>query len=193
MDVATLKRTFERLIKSEKFKYNTRYREKILLRNGIEAVVRLVRPEDKVLFMEGFQKLSPHSRFMRFHSSKLSLSPEELSYFTEVDGNNHVAIGVSTRNPDKSFTGMGVARFIRFKDAPELAEAAIVIRDEFQQLGLGTILLTRIMEAGRERGIKRFQFGVLQENAGMRKLLDKVCALYEIDFDGEQLVIDVAL
>lgn len=66
MNSAIFKRIFERFVTSKKFKYNTGYREKVLLQNGIEAVVRLVRPEDKELFRECFSKFSPHSRFLRW-------------------------------------------------------------------------------------------------------------------------------
>src|SRR5207244_92171 len=111
----------------------------------------------------GFAGLSAESRYRRFFSAKDRLSEAELRYLTEVDGVDHFALGALHDGE-----GAGVARFVRLRDRPDTAEAAIVVVDERQGCGLGRLLLTRLTEAARERGITRFRSDVLARNQAAR-------------------------
>jgi GNAT superfamily N-acetyltransferase len=151
------------------YHYDDRYREEARLPAGLQVVFRAVHPEDKNLLAEGMSRLSPASRYFRFLSPKKSLSKIELAYFTEVDGHNHFAIGVARPQPGGGEEGIGVARFVRFQDDPEVAEPAVTVIDDYQGCGVGTALLRRLVEAARERGIKRFRCEFLADN-------QRVCA-----------------
>src|SRR6266568_8681079 len=74
-------------------RFDGRYRETALLRDGSRVVLRLVRPDDKALLRRGFERLSPESRYRRFMSAKSQLTDAELAYLTEVDGWSHFALG----------------------------------------------------------------------------------------------------
>ncbi|MBI2373911.1 MAG: GNAT family N-acetyltransferase [Deltaproteobacteria bacterium] len=142
------------------------------LRDGTQVRLRLIRPDDKQLLADGLARMSPESRYYRFFSAKDHLTSAELRYLTELDGENHVAIGAARTGPSGEDVGMGVARFIRFRDRPEVAEAAVTVIDEAQGLGLGKILLSRLLVAASERGVKRFQCDFLAHNKGMRALVE---------------------
>jgi hypothetical protein len=109
------------------------FAEHAALRDGTRIVVRLIRSDDKDLLRAGFDRLSPASRYARFLAPKASLSDDELRYLCEVDQENHVAIG-AVREDDPAF-GLGIARFIRQLDQPDIAEAAIAVADEVQHRG----------------------------------------------------------
>src|SRR5215813_10393760 len=143
-------------------RFDADYREKVVLKGGTEVVLRLVRPDDKPLFVAGFARLSPESRYFRFFTGKDHLTDAELRYLTELDGENHLAIGAL--GPDGQ--GAGVARFIRLAQEPEVAELAVTVVDSMQRKGLGRILSERLMAAARERGVKRLRAEILAENRG---------------------------
>jgi GNAT superfamily N-acetyltransferase len=128
-----------------------------------------VRADDKERLREGFQQLSPESRYLRFHGAKTDLSEAELRYLTEVDGVRHFAIGAIDGE-----RGLGVARLVQLDGEPGVAEAAITVLDEMQGKGLGTLLFQRLVAAAAERGIERIRCLVLGSNQPMQDLLRKL-------------------
>ena len=144
------------------------------LRDGTPVIVRRVVPGDKDLIREGFARLSPETRLRRFLAPIAELSEEELRHLTEVDQVNHVAWIAVLR--DQPGSAIGIGRFVRVPDEPEVAEAAITVGDEFQGRGLGTLLLALLAAAARVAGITSFRAWVLEENAPMRELLEDVGA-----------------
>ncbi len=144
--------------------------EEVTLRDGSIVRLRPVRPEDKPLFLEAWERLSPRSRYRRFLAAKDRLTPAELRYLTEVDGENHVAI-VALHGPPGRERGVGVARFVRLPGRPGAAEAALAVTDDFQNRGLGALLADRLARAARRRGIRRAVCEVLPGNEPVRKLL----------------------
>lgn len=155
--------------------------------------LRLIGPEDKALLRDGFARLSPESRYRRFFAAKRELSPEELRYFTEFDGMSHLAIGAIHVRSDRSEEGLGVARFVRLPNEPTVAEAAVVVVDDYQNRGLGHLLLIRLVAAARERGIERFRATTLVENPAARALMTDLGAEPQTSNDDETLSVDVAL
>ena len=173
-------------------RFHSQYRERLSLADGTWAELRMVRPEDAALLREGFERLSPRSRFQRFLSAKPRLSVEELNYLTSMDGEMHVAIGAVTWSPAGRELGLGVARFFRSAQAPEVAEVAITVVDEAQGKGLGRILMDKLVEAARERGVERFDFRVLAGNLPMYKLVQTL-APCEPEQDDDALCFSVPL
>jgi hypothetical protein len=66
--------------------------ERVELRDGSQIEVRPITPDDKQALVDGFEKLSPESRYRRFLTPVRRLRPGLLAYFTEVDHHNHEAI-----------------------------------------------------------------------------------------------------
>jgi RimJ/RimL family protein N-acetyltransferase len=176
------------------YHFDERYLERTRLEDGTEVVLRLVGPEDKALIVEGFARLSPEARYRRFFSMKQRLSAEELRYFTEFDGLNHLALGAILVRADGSERGIAVARFVRASDDPHAAEAAVVVVDEFQQRGLGKLLLDRLVAAARERGIDRFRATTLAENPAARALMAELGGVPHAEHTGDDtLSVEVTL
>lgn len=155
-------------------RYRPDYRERVRLADGREAVLRLVIPADKPLLKRGMDDFSPESRFHRFLGTKPALSDDELRYLTEVDGVDHFAIGATLAGPEGDEQGIGVARFVRFRDDPGVAEPTVAVLDAYQRLGLGTMLFERLVAAARERGVRRFSGRMLTHNDAMRRLLRRL-------------------
>jgi GNAT superfamily N-acetyltransferase len=158
------------------------------LRDGSTALLRPIVPSDKERLAEGLHNLSSRSRFLRFGSSVSKLTEEQLRYFTELDYDDHVALGaIDPEHPERP--GMGVARYIRLKESPKVAELAVAVADEYQGRGLGTILLAVLVHIARARGVEVFRNYVLEQNDEMLEMLDQLGAtrrsigggMYEVD------------
>jgi GNAT superfamily N-acetyltransferase len=70
--------------------------------------------------------------------------------------------------------GIGVARFVRLPEDPELAEFAIAVADSWHGVGVGTALLRRLTMRAREEGIRRFSAEILSENRPMLHLVQEL-------------------
>ena len=145
----------------------------VALRDGSRVLIRQVQPADAPLLADGFTRLSPQSRRMRFLARKDQLSAAELRYFTDVDHHNHEALGALDQMDGR---GVGVARYIRDADDPHAAEIAVTIVDDWHGRGLGTELLTQLSRRARAEGIHRFTALVAADNQAIAGLLRKMCA-----------------
>jgi GNAT superfamily N-acetyltransferase len=145
---------------------------KATLRDGTPVLIRPIRPDDKQMLVDGFNRLSEESRLRRFLAPVSGLTDAMLAYLTEIDYVDHFAW--LARRADDPLMGLGVARYVRLKDEPEIAEAAITVIDEYQGLGLGTILVGLLGARAREAGITAFRAYVLEDNAPMRALLEEL-------------------
>ncbi|GIV85923.1 MAG: hypothetical protein KatS3mg052_2930 [Candidatus Roseilinea sp.] len=68
---------------------------------------------------------------------------------------------------------IGVGRLIKLRGGEE-AEFAILISDEYQHQGLGRELLRRLVEIGRQEGVKRIVAEILPDNVGMIRVSEQV-------------------
>ena len=159
--------------------------EELALRDGTRARLRTIRPTDKERLVAGLARLSPQSRYLRFFTDKQRLTDAELRYLTELDGEHHFAIGASRVDADGGEgEGLGIGRFVRLPGEPTVAEPALAVVDDAQGLGLGRLLLLRLIAAAAERGVKTFRCDFLAMNRGMQALLEDVSPDVRFRSDG---------
>ena len=141
-----------------------------ILDDGTHVAFRPIRPDDKDILRRGFAMLSPESRYRRFFRSIDHLSEAQLRYLTEVDFENHFA-WVASAPDDEGAPGIGVVRWIRTKDAPDVAEGAVTVVDDYQNRGVGKALLWLGARSAIEHGIRAIRVNTLAENGPVIQLL----------------------
>lgn len=153
---------------------------KTILKNHESVNFHFVGPECKTCFSNGFYKLSGSSVYSRFNTSLKKLSKSYLKYLTEIDNQNHLALGAGycIDCTEDLNNGMGVARYIKKDKYSNCAEFAITVLDSYQNMGLGTILLCLLIKYGLLNKIKYFYAYVKYDNLPMLKLLDKFDSQY---------------
>lgn len=147
------------------------------LSDGTNVVIRPIRPEDAELEQQFMRSLSEESRYFRFMNSIQELTQTMLVRFTQLDYSREIALIAVTETHTKT-TGhheieLGVARYSMNPDG-ESCEFAIVIADDMHGKGLGSKLMTALMDAARQRGLKVIQGEVLSQNAHMLSLMKKL-------------------
>ena len=140
----------------------------VVLRDGSKVVIRPVQRDDAPLLADGFARLSPQSRRLRFLRTKDELTPAELRYFTDVDHLDHEALGALDHPGGR---GVGVARYVRDAGDPHAAEIAVTVVDDWQGRGLGTELLAQLSGRARAAGIRRFTALASADNQAVAGLL----------------------
>ena len=146
------------------------------LRDGELVDFRPVKQNDKGTIQKGMLALSSKSRYFRFFSPILKLSDTQLYDFTEIDQHNHVAwMALAHNEPEQR--GLGIARFIRIQNQPEIAEFGVAVIDSYQHRGLGTILLAVLYRMASIKSIEILRGFVLPDNTVMRNWLGRLGAV----------------
>jgi GNAT superfamily N-acetyltransferase len=163
--------------------------ERVTLRDGSVIVVREVRPEDKPLFLAGWERFGKTSRLRRFMGVKQHLAVDDLAFFTDLDHDDHEALGAIDPAAGE---GLGVARYIRDPRRPDTAEAAVSVIDTWQGRGLGGMLLERLRARACEHGITRFTAELRADNRAMLRLFEHL-GRTDVRRDAGDLELDVDL
>jgi GNAT superfamily N-acetyltransferase len=153
--------------------FNETYREDLVLPDGGVMRLRLACPADRDGIIEAFDRLSAQTRIQRWFYPKMRLTEEEIAALVSpIDDAHGAIVAVELGSDGSEKAGIGMARFVRSKESPDSAEIAITLVDDWQGLGIGRILLHRLLAMVSERGIP-FVDGRLQaENRRMRHLLE---------------------
>jgi GNAT superfamily N-acetyltransferase len=160
------------------------------LPDGSEVVVRPVRPEDKPLFLAGWERFGEESRYRRFMAYKKRLTVRDLAFFTEVDHVDHEAIVATALRTGE---WLGVARYVRAEDRPDAAEASVAVVDAWQGRGLGGVLLRRLCRRAVANGIRTFRASLLTGNRSMLHLFERLGEVAVRGVEGGVIEIDVEL
>ncbi len=162
----------EQLPRSAIRPYPTRYIAPWTLPNGEEVVIRPVRPEDEPLMVDFNATLSPDSIYLRyFHPISVSqlTSHEQLARLCFIDYDREMNLVAERRKVDGAIEIIGLGQLTKLHGSRE-AEFAILIGDSYQRHRLGTELLRRLIDFGRDEKLERIVAEILPENEGMKQV-----------------------
>ena len=145
--------------------------------DGTEVTIRPIRPEDEPLIVQFHQNLSEQSVYFRyFHLMTLGrrTAHERLTRICFIDYDREMALVVDFKNPETGTNEiLGVGRLSKLHGVNE-AEFAMLVSDLYQRQGLGTELLRRLVQIGRDEKLDRITADILSENRPMQRVSEKV-------------------
>jgi acetyltransferase len=149
--------------------YPKELEETVGLGDGRTLLLRPILPEDEPSLQEAFSKLTPEEVRLRFFVPLKTLDHVTAARFTQIDYDREMALvltepGIAGRTPIH-----GVVRLISDPDN-ERGEYAIVVNHDMTGMGLGILLMRRILDYARSRGVREIYGDVLRENRTMLKL-----------------------
>ncbi|HSM60020.1 MAG TPA: GNAT family N-acetyltransferase [Longimicrobiales bacterium] len=135
------------------------------LMDGRKIELRPARLTDEEPLQDLFYRLSDDSTYRRFMGYKSVHPHAEMQKLVDTDYDTSMALIASAEEGgEESIVGM--ARY-DVDPGTMLADIAFVVRDEWQGQGLGTLLMRRMIEVARSRGIAGFTADVLMSNKPM--------------------------
>ncbi len=140
------------------------------LKDGTSILIRLNDPCIKDCIVQGFDELSAQSRYLRFFIPLKTLPDAQFKNLTDIDNVNRVVVTALEIQGDENRC-IGLARYFRLDEEPDVAEFAVTVIDEFQKRGVGMILLNALMDRARENRIRVFRGSVLVSNYHMIRIL----------------------
>ncbi|HVP43287.1 MAG TPA: bifunctional acetate--CoA ligase family protein/GNAT family N-acetyltransferase [Terriglobales bacterium] len=156
--------------------YPTQYAGPWTMHDGTPISIRPIRPEDEPLMVDFHKGLSERSVYLRyFNALKLSqrIAHERLTRICFIDYDREMALVAEHRRPDGTREIIGVARLSKLHGLNE-AELAVLISDLYQHRGLGTELLRRVLQFGRDEKLDRAFSSFMEENVEMARISEKL-------------------
>lgn len=157
------------------------------LRSGHALYIRPIRPEDAALEIAFVDRMSEHSRYMRFFNTVRELTPTMLARLTQVDYDRELALIALSAENGEAEQIVGVARFAPNPDG-ESCEFAIATDDQWSGRGVAMILMERLFAAARDVNYSSMTGCVLPENNAMLRLANKLNFTRTKDEDDPALV-----
>ncbi|MBF2021742.1 MAG: bifunctional acetate--CoA ligase family protein/GNAT family N-acetyltransferase [Hydrococcus sp. C42_A2020_068] len=147
------------------------------MEDGTPVTIRPIRPEDEPQMVQFYQTLSEQSIYLRyFHLMALSrlTTHEWLTRLCFIDYDREMALVAEHRNPATGTPEiLAVGRLSKLPGVNE-GEFAMLVSDPYQRLGLGTELLKRLVQVGRDEQLERISAEILPENHAMQRVCEKV-------------------
>ncbi|WP_084963826.1 bifunctional GNAT family N-acetyltransferase/acetate--CoA ligase family protein [Thermoactinospora rubra] len=145
-------------------RYPAHWEADVVLADGGTAHVRPIKPDDADRLRAFYSRLSDESIYFRFFGPRPKLSDREVTWFTNVDYSDRVAL-IATIGTEM----VAVIRYDRI--GPSEAEVAFLVEDAHQGRGVASVLLEHLAATARENGIGRFVADVLPANMKMMAVL----------------------
>jgi acetyltransferase len=136
------------------------------LRDGGVVRLRPIRPEDEPLLQDFAVHMTPEDMRLRFFGAMRGLSHELAARLSHINYDREMALLAFAENAEEL---LGVARFAAGPDK-RTAEFAIAVRSDWKGHGLGHLLMTRLIQLARQRGLNELVGQVLPENTAMLRL-----------------------
>lgn len=154
--------------------YPQQYIAPWVMKNGQTVTIRPLRPEDEGSMVEFHKGLSDESIYFRFFNAlKLSqrISHDRLAQICFTDYDREIALVPVLRDPE---TGndeiLGVARLTKIPGT-NTAEFGLLISDHWQGQGLGSELLERLIQVGKDEQLEAICAVMLPENTRMQTMV----------------------
>lgn len=141
------------------------------LEDGTEVLVRPVKLTDEETLQDLFYELSNKSTYRRFMAHKKAHPHEEMQRLVDLDYEQNMALLVCSSEGANELI-IGMARY-DVDPATRLADIAFVVRDEWQQRGVGSLLMRCMCDIARARALAGFEGDVLVSNSPMITVFQK--------------------
>ena len=143
-------------------------------KGGVKIRFRPIRPSDEEEMRRLFYRFSDEAVYYRYFSSLKAMPHTRMQTYVNVDWNQVMSIVGLTA---KLGEGMIISEARYLVDPHSMwAEVAFIVDEPYQNLGISTYLLHRLIGLARERGVKGFWADVLSSNFAMIKVFKK-CGL----------------
>ena len=141
------------------------------LQDGTPALIWPLLPTDAETLRDMFRRLSPESRQHRFLQALDQLDDPMIRRLVDsVDGVHHIALLLIVLPSGGEEEAVGVARLLQYSDDPTIAEIAVTVVDDWQGRGVGTALVSALMQR-RPAAVTRLRTLVAADNRASLALL----------------------
>ena len=170
--------------------YPTELEEGAWLKDQRHILLRPIRPEDEPAHKQFVLQVSDEDRYKRFFADVGELGHEELARMTQIDYDREMAFVAVGQDGELQDQILGVVRAISTPDLSD-AEFAILVRSDLKGVGLGKLMMEKIIRYAKEQGIGQLSGMTMPSNRGMVNLAKRLG--FKIDVQMEEGVVNMEL
>ncbi|MGF1748252.1 bifunctional acetate--CoA ligase family protein/GNAT family N-acetyltransferase [Vibrio cionasavignyae] len=169
--------------------YPTEMEETITLKDQSQILLRPIKPEDEPLHADFINNVTKEDLYKRFFSDVGEFNHEALANLTQIDYDREMAfVAVDASRAQQRI--IGVSRVLVNPDNSD-AEFAILIRSDLKGVGLGRVLMQKIIDYCVAKQTLKISGMTMPTNRGMLTLAQKLG--FELDVQFEDGVADMVL
>ncbi|MEO3682079.1 acetate--CoA ligase family protein [Shewanella vesiculosa] len=156
------------------------------LKNGLHVMLRPILPEDEPRHLEFDNSLSDEDRYKRYFGVRSRMTHEEMAVLTQIDYSREMAFIATTMTADGEELTLGAVRASIDPDNTE-AEFAMAVRSNYQGIGLGKLLLEKLIAYYKTNNTPFLMGFTMFENRNMANLAKSLG--FTVSFDMEEHLI----
>ena len=138
------------------------------LRDGTPVLIRPLAAQDREREEDFIKRLSPDARRSRFLGDFKEASPALLDQLMNIDDQHQMAF-VALAHDDGLLREVGVSRYCATDD-DQRGECAVTVAEDWQQRGLGVLLMRHLIDRARKHGFRQLFSIDAADNVPMREL-----------------------
>jgi acyl-CoA hydrolase/GNAT superfamily N-acetyltransferase len=146
---------------------------------GERISFRPIKAIDESMMQDFFYSLSDRTIYQRYFSVLRTMPHQTAQTVTTIDYEQEMAIVGLVREEGRERI-IAVGRYGLLGASSDLAEMAFTVRDDWQNIGIGTFLLQYLAQIARQRGVGAFTAEILETNGPMLTILNN--ADYPVEY-----------
>ena len=151
--------------------YPRQLEERVTIRDGREFELRPIRPADEPLLQDMIARSSPRTSALRFFTPMRQLTHSAAARLTQIDYDREMALVAVAPNerPGDGRAAGDLRRGAHLRRPPRTTRrrsTASLVRSDLKGHGLGYVLMARILDYARDRGVGTVYGEVLREKHG---------------------------
>ncbi|MBS7658850.1 GNAT family N-acetyltransferase [Candidatus Bathyarchaeota archaeon] len=163
----------------------------VTLKDGNRILLRPIKPSDATMKQHFFYSLSKETIYKRYFGQLKAMPIKRIWPYVIIDYENEMVI-VASALENGVETIIGIGSYVKIPGT-KTAEIALVVRDDWQNKGLGTALLSYLIEIGKNKGIESFTAWIFTDNTKMLHLIKKLPYKVEFRIEGDLYHITIKL
>jgi acyl-CoA hydrolase/ribosomal protein S18 acetylase RimI-like enzyme len=141
------------------------------VRTGLEIFLRPIKIDDEQALKDFAYSLSEQSMYRRFMSARLDMPHEWLQKYVVIDYTQEMAILATIQGKGQEKI-IAVGRYY-IDPLKHMAEITFAVTDEYQNMGVGSELLSYLTHLAKQQGLLGFEAEVLMDNTMMLHIFKK--------------------
>ncbi|WP_144207563.1 acetate--CoA ligase family protein [Shewanella donghaensis] len=156
------------------------------LKNGLKVMLRPILPEDEPKHLVFDNSLSDEDRYKRYFGVRSRMTHEEMAVLTQIDFAREMAFIATAEDENGEQITLGAVRASTDPDNTE-AEFAMAVRGDYQGIGLGKLLLEKLVNYYKTTDTPVLAGFTMFENRSMANLAKGLG--FTVSFDMEEHLI----
>ena len=166
--------------------YPKELEEVFTLEGGMELLFRPIRAEDEPTLKAFVDRQTSEDLRLRFFNAAHTFDHEDMANFTQLDYERQMAF-VACVLTEGQWEIIGVVRTTTSPDNED-AEFGMMVRSDMKKMGIGRLLLEKMIRYTKSRGSKYLISETMRENTAMQALARRVGMSVESSPDDDEAV-----